>query len=62
MKFGNTDINTTDHSVNWKEWTWKDFMKFFDNSLKGNVNETPEEIAKALGVKVPKEKLKGGNA
>jgi hypothetical protein len=60
MKFGNVDINTTDPSVKWEKWTWKEFLNFFDHSLKGNVTQTPEEIGKALGVKVPKQK--SGNA
>jgi hypothetical protein len=60
MKFGNVDINTTSPSVKWKEWTWKEFLNFYEHSLKGNVTETAEEIGKALGVKVPK--TKGSNA
>jgi hypothetical protein len=61
MKFGEVDINTTDPSVNWKDWTWKEFLNFYEHSVKGHATETPEEIAKALGVKVPKAK-KGGDA
>ena len=59
MKFGSVDINT---EVNWSEWSWKDFQDFYDSSLKGNVTESPEDIAKALGVKVPKTKQKSGDA
>lgn len=62
MKFGEVDINTTDPSVKWKEWTWKEFLNFYEHSLKAHVTETPEDIAKALGVKVPKIKLKGSDA
>lgn len=54
MKFGNVDINTTDQSVNWKAWTWKEFLSFYETSLKNKVTESPEEIAMALGVRVPK--------
>lgn len=53
MKFGGVDINP---DCNWKEWTWKEFLNFFEHSLKGNVTETPEEIGRALGVKVPGKK------
>jgi hypothetical protein len=60
MQFGKVDINET--APKWETWSWKDFLSFYDSSLKGNVTETPEEIGKALGVKVPKEKLKSGNA
>ena len=60
MKFGSVDINPVDPK--WEEWTWKEFLSFYENSLKGSVTETPEEIGKALGVKVPKEKPKSGNA
>lgn len=60
MKFGKVDIN--EKAPKWETWTWKDFLSFYESSLKGNVTETPEEIAHALGVKVPKVKLKGGNA
>jgi hypothetical protein len=44
-----------------KEMTWKEFLDFYEHSLKGNCTETPEEIGKALGVKVPKAKEKDGN-
>jgi hypothetical protein len=59
MKFGDVDINP---DCNWGEWDWKEFLSFYDSSLKGHVIETPEDIAKALGVKVPKAKTKGENA
>jgi len=58
MKFGNVDIND---SLDWSKWTWVQFVDFYDHSLKGKVTETPEEIAKVLGVKLPdkpKEKAK----
>ncbi len=55
MKFGNVDINET---IDWSQWSWKDFLSFYDNSLKGQVVESPEEIAKVLGVKVPVQKPK----
>lgn len=54
MKFGDTDVNP---DVNWSEWSWKDFLSFYETSLQ-NVKETPEEIAKVLGVKVPVQKPK----
>lgn len=53
MKFGSVDIND---SLDWSEWKWKDFLSFYESSLKGNVTETPEEIAIKLGVKVQKTK------
>jgi len=49
MKFGSVDINPD----GWDKWSWKDFLDFYDQSLKGKVTETPEEIAHVLGVKVP---------
>lgn len=60
MKFGNADINVKD--IDWSKVTWKEFLVAYEHGLKGNVTETPEEIGKALGVKVPKAKPKGGNA
>lgn len=54
MKFGIVDINTTD--VDFSKWTYKEFVVFYDAGLKGNVTETPEEVAKALGIKVPVQK------
>ena len=56
MKFGNVDINTKD--VDFSTWLYKDFLTLYDNALKGKVTETPEEIAKVLGVKVPVQKPK----
>lgn len=56
MKFGNVDINPN----GWDKWTWKQFLSFYETSLKGKVTESPEEIGKELGLKVPKKK--GGNA
>ena len=55
MKFGNVDINET---IDWSAWSWKDFLQFYD-TLKDHVTESPEEIAKVLGVKVPVQKPKG---
>ena len=56
MKFGSVDINTTD--VDFSTWKWNDFQKFYDNGLKGQITETPEEVAAVLGVKVPMQKPK----
>jgi len=56
MKFGNVDINTKD--VDFSTWLYKDFLVFYENGLKGNVTESPEEIAKVLGVKIPVQKPK----
>jgi hypothetical protein len=53
MKFGNIDIN---HELDWPKWNWKDFISFFETSLKGKIAETPEEVASSLGVKTPKKK------
>lgn len=58
MKFGDTDVNET---LNWSEWSWKDFLSFYETSLK-NVKETPEEVAKVLGVKIPVQKPKKAEA
>jgi hypothetical protein len=55
MKFGDTDVNET---LDWSAWSWKDFLDFYATSLK-NVKESPEEVAKVLGVKVPVQKPKG---
>jgi hypothetical protein len=54
MKFGNIDINPD--APRWDKWTWKDFLSFYESTLKGKVTETPEGVAEALGVKVPKSK------
>lgn len=56
MIFGSVDINPVDPK--WDKWTWKEFTAFYDSSLRGNVKESPEEIAKVLGVKVPVQKPK----
>ena len=53
MKFGKADINP---NAGWDKWTWKQFLSFYESSLKGHVTETPEEVGKALGVRVPKAK------
>jgi hypothetical protein len=58
MKFGDTDVN---ESLDWSAWKWEDFLSFYNTSLK-NVKETPEEVAKVLGVKVPVQKPKGETA
>jgi len=61
MKFWKVDINVID--VDWTKVSWKEFQETYNHSLKGNVTESPEEIAKALGVKVPlPDKAKSGNA
>lgn len=52
MQFGTVDINPD----GWEKWTFKQFEEFYDQSLKGKVTETPEEIARVLGVKVPVKK------
>jgi hypothetical protein len=59
MKFGKVDIN---ENSEWDKWSWKDFLSFYEHSLKGNVTESPEEIGKALGVKIPRAKEKSGDA
>jgi hypothetical protein len=60
MIFGKVDINET---VQWSKWSWVQFMDFYEHSLKGKVIETPEEIAKVLGVKLPdKSKVKTKNS
>jgi uncharacterized iron-regulated protein len=59
MRFGNVDIN---ERLEWDKWSWKDFLQFYEHSLKGNIINSAEEIGKALGVKVPKAKEKGGDA
>jgi len=56
MIFGTVDINTVD--IDFSTWKWSDFLKFYENGLKGQVTETPEEVAKVLGVKVPVQKPK----
>jgi hypothetical protein len=56
MKFGSVDINTTD--VDFTTWTWNDFLKFYESGLKGQIEESPEEVAKVLGVKIPVQKPK----
>jgi hypothetical protein len=52
MKFGTVDINPN----GWNKWTFEQFKEFYDQSLKGKVTETPEEIAKVLGVPIPVKK------
>jgi hypothetical protein len=41
----------------WNEWIWEDFLSFYKSSLKGHCTESPEDVAKALGVVIP-EKVK----
>jgi hypothetical protein len=48
MKFGEVDINP---DVGWSNWSWPDFLRFYDSTLKGHIKETAEEVAKELGVK-----------
>lgn len=63
MKFGNVDINVNDPMNDWSKWSWNDFLSLYNSSLKGHVTETPEEIAKSLGVKLPdKPKVKAAEA
>lgn len=54
MKFGKYDIND---KLDWSKWSWDQFQGFYKNNLKG-VKESPEKIAKALGVKLPEKKEK----
>jgi len=58
MKIGSVDIN---EKLDWSAWTWSEFLNFYDGSLKGNVTETPEQVAKLLNIKPPLIKLKVGN-
>jgi len=61
MKFGKVDINTKD--VDWSKVSWNGFREIYNNSLKGNVTESPEFVAEKLGVKVPiPDKKKSGDA
>lgn len=53
MKIGSVDINVNDPSNDWSKWTWAEFMDLYDKSLKGHVTESPETVAKFLGVKLP---------
>jgi len=53
-QFGKVSINP---DCKWSEWKWKDFMSFYENSCK-DITETPEEVAKVLGVKIPVQKPK----
>ena len=54
-QFGKVSVNP---DCKWDTWSWKDFLSFYENSLKGHVTESPEEIAKVLGVKIPVQKPK----
>ena len=58
MKLGSVDIN---EKLDWSKWPWPDFLLFYENSLKGHVKESPEQVAKLLGVIPPLIKLKVGN-
>jgi len=58
VKFGNVDV---DETLDWAKWEWEEFLSFYQNSLK-EIKETPEEIAKVLGVKVPEKKPKKAEA
>jgi hypothetical protein len=59
MIFGKVDIDTT---LNWADWTWEEFLGFYESSLKGQVDDTPETVAKVLGIKVPVQKPKAEKA
>lgn len=48
MIIGSIDVNT---DIKWDQWSWPDFLDFYNGSLKGKVTETPEEVAVILGVK-----------
>lgn len=54
-QFGKVSVS---NNLDWGKWSWKDFLSFYESSLKGQVTETPEEIAKVLGVKIPVQKPK----
>ena len=54
MRFGKYDIND---KLDWSKWSWNEFLSFHKTNLKG-VKETPEKIAKALGVTLPDKKEK----
>jgi len=54
VKFGDTEVND---ALDWSKWTYKELVNFCETSIK-NAKETPEEIAKVLGVKVPVQKPK----
>ena len=58
MIIGDVDIND---ELNWSAWSWPDFLLFYEGSLKGHVKESPEQVAKLLGVIPPLIKLKVGN-
>ena len=58
MKLGSVDIND---KLDWSKWSWPDFLLFYENSLKGHVKESPEQVAILLGVIPPLIKLKVGN-
>lgn len=59
-QFGKVSVNS---DLDWSNWTWTEFLDFYDHSLKGKATETPEEIAGVLGVKLPdKPKKKAENA
>ena len=58
MKFGNVDV---DETLDWDKWEGEEFLSFYQNSLK-EIKETPEEIAKVLGVKVHEKKPKKAEA
>lgn len=53
-QFGKVSVNP----AGWDKWTWKEFLSFYETSLAGQITETPEEVAKVLGVKVPVQKPK----
>jgi hypothetical protein len=53
-QFGKVSVNP---NCDWPNWKWKEFQDFYDSSMKGHCDETPEEVAKALGVVIP-EKVK----
>jgi len=53
MKFGNCDIAESIGKLN-----WKDFQRFYNESLTTKVIESPEDVYKALGGTPPTKKDK----
>lgn len=51
MKFGNIDIN--DKDPQWNTWKWSAFVSFYETNIKPHASDSIEDIAKALGVKIP---------
>lgn len=58
MEFGNLSFSTHE-SCDWSKWTLKQFEETFGVQIKANCKESVEEIAAALGIKMPTKKAKG---